>query len=104
MIARSVLRIVARQSRAMYALPSSSVTSICAHAVDDVVIGEDVAAWIDDHAGAHAVHLARGFLSAPRDGRFGDGFLALDIHHRSAGALDGPHDGGHAAGRSFAFG
>ena len=31
-----------------------------AHAFDDVVVGEDVAAGVDDDAGAHAVDLADG--------------------------------------------
>ena len=40
-----------------------------ADAVDDVVIGDDVAAGVDDHAGAHAVDAAAGVGRGPLPGR-----------------------------------
>ena len=41
------------------------------HAFDHVVIGEDVAPRIDDHAGAHAVDAARGLAAGGRGCRRG---------------------------------
>ena len=59
-------------------------------ALDDVVVGDDVAAGIDHHAGAHAVDAAAGLgsgrLSVGRRG--GDGFFAADVHHRAPHALN----------------
>ncbi len=66
-----------------------------ADALDNVMVGDDVSARVDHHAGAHAVDLAadlgRGRLSG--DGRGGDGFFAADIHHRPANALNRLDDG-----------
>ena len=75
-------------------------------ALDDVVVGDDVAAGIDDHAGPHAVYpsagLGRWRLSIHRRG--GDGFFAADVHHRAPHALNRLNDrrfsqfGGRGAG------
>ena len=54
-------------------------------AVDDVVVGDDVAAGVDHHAGAHAVDAAAGLGSRRLSGFGGrdDGFFAADVHYRA---------------------
>ena len=62
------------------------------HALDDVVIGDDVAAGVDDHPGAHAVdapQFAPGLVVG-----VGDQLLAVNVDDRIAGLLDGLNDGG----------
>ncbi len=60
-----------------------------ADAVDHVVIGHDVSAGVDDHAGAHAVDAAAGVgAGRPSAGRGGDRLLAADIDHRRPHPLD----------------
>src|SRR5690606_11321941 len=63
------------------------------HALDYVRVGEDVAAFIDDQAGAHAVDAA-GRLRQIVTGGLDDGFLALDIDDGWRRLLHGFDDGG----------
>jgi hypothetical protein len=65
-----------------------------ADALHHVVVGDDVASVVDDHAGAHAVDTAEigGRLVVVAD----DEFLAVDVDHAVAGRLDRPHDRGPA--------
>ena len=63
-----------------------------ADAFDDVVVGEDVAARVDDDAGAHAVDLPHRRRRS-RARRFGPhGLAAVDVDDRGLGLLDGPDD------------
>ena len=54
------------------------------HAVDDVVVGEDVAALVDDDAGAHAVDVLR-FAAAIVLVAGTEGLLAVDVDDRRRG-------------------
>ena len=69
------------------------------YAIDDVVIGENVAAAIDDHAGAHAMDFAR--LIAGNGFAFAHRLLAFDVHHRRTGRLHGLHESGAPQFRGF---
>ena len=63
--------------------PSASSHQDFADAIDHVVIGHDVAAGVDHHAGAHAVDAAAGVgAGSGLPGGRGDGLLAADIDHR----------------------
>ena len=69
-----------------------------ADAVDNVMIGHDVAAGIDQHTGAHAVDAAAGLgcrgRSGGRDRGRGDGLFAANVHHRAARPLNRLDDRG----------
>ena len=57
-----------------------------------MVIGENVAAGINDHARAHSIHTARGFDTAGRRGGPGNGLLAAYAYHGRLGRLVNLHD------------
>ena len=57
------------------------------HAVDDVVIGQDVAALVDDDAGAHAVDVLR-LAAAKAFFARAEGLLAVDVDDRRPSLLD----------------
>ena len=68
----------------------------------DVVIREDVAAFVDDRAGAHAVDLAGRIVAGRTLGGRRDRLLALDADDGRPGLAHGADDGRHALGRDFA--
>ena len=57
------------------------------HAGDHVVVGQDVAPFIDDHSRSHPVELA---IASRFEGRVADQLrpLTVDVHHRGLGAFD----------------
>ena len=61
---------------------------------DDVVVGEDVAAAIDDRSSTHAIHLARGLAGFGVCGisRFDDRLLAAYADHSRPCVANGEHD------------
>ena len=67
-------------------------------AVDDVMVGEDVAAFVDDHAGAHAVDVLRTFAAAITFIAGRKGLLAVDVHDRGPRGL---HDLDRGRGAQF---
>ena len=59
-----------------------------AHTVNHVVVGDNVSACVDNHAGAHAVDAAIGISAGSLTGLGGYGFFAPDIDHRCPHSLD----------------
>ena len=64
------------------------------HPFDHVMIRDDVAALIDDHAGAHAVDVLRRVAAADILVGRRDGLLTVDVDDRWPGLLDRPDRGG----------
>ena len=82
-------------TRAGSVVPSGRRTRSELHVVDDVVVGDDVAAGVDDDAGAHAVDAAAGCgatssFSVEVAG-VGDGPLAVDVDDRRLDPFDHLH-------------
>ena len=62
------------------------------HAIDHVVIRDDVAPRIDHHARPHAVHMAAGVGAGSLAGHGGKRLFAADVDHRRADVLHRDND------------